>query len=74
MRDRSSAWVMIFVLALAGVIGYRFFASQNAPGSGARPLVGRLAPELEGEDVDGKPFRLSDYRGKVVALDFWGFW
>jgi hypothetical protein len=33
--------------------------------------VGKLAPEIEGADQDGKPFRLSDYRGKVVLLDFW---
>jgi hypothetical protein len=36
--------------------------------------VGRVAPEIEGEDIDGKKFRLSDYRGKVVVLDFWGHW
>jgi len=23
---------------------------------------------------DGVPFKLSEYRGKVVVLDFWGFW
>jgi uncharacterized protein YmfQ (DUF2313 family) len=36
--------------------------------------VGKTAPEIEGEDVDGVKFKLSDYRGKVVFLDFWGFW
>jgi hypothetical protein len=36
--------------------------------------VGQLAPEIEGEDLDGVPFKLSDYRGKVVVLDFWGTW
>ena len=36
--------------------------------------VGRPAPEIEGEDLDGRRFRLSDYRGRVVALDFWGHW
>lgn len=36
--------------------------------------VGKPAPEIEGEDIDGKPLRLSDYRGKVVVLDFWGHW
>lgn len=36
--------------------------------------VGCTAPEIEGTDTDGKPFRLSEYRGKVVLLDFWGFW
>lgn len=35
---------------------------------------GKLAPEIEGEDIDGKRFKLSDYRGKVVVLNFWGHW
>jgi len=36
--------------------------------------VGNLAPEIIGADIDGKKFKLSDYRGKVVMLDFWGDW
>jgi hypothetical protein len=36
--------------------------------------VGKEAPEIKGEDLDGKPLKLSDYRGKVVLLDFWGNW
>ncbi len=36
--------------------------------------VGKTAPEIEGEDTDGVKFKLSDYRGKVVLLDFWGDW
>jgi thiol-disulfide isomerase/thioredoxin len=36
--------------------------------------VGKTAPEIVGEDQDGKPFKLSSYLGKVVVLDFWGFW
>jgi hypothetical protein len=37
-------------------------------------LVGKPVPEIEGEDIDGVKFKLSDYRGKVVLLDFWGHW
>jgi hypothetical protein len=33
--------------------------------------VGKEAPDIEGEDQDGKRFKLRDYRGKVVLLDFW---
>jgi AhpC/TSA family len=33
--------------------------------------VGKVAPEIEGQDQDSKKFKLSDYRGKVVLLDFW---
>ena len=36
--------------------------------------VGKPAPEIKGIDVHGKPLTLSDYRGKVVALVFWGTW
>jgi hypothetical protein len=33
--------------------------------------VGKAAPDIEGVDQDGVRFKLSDYRGKVVLLDFW---
>lgn len=35
--------------------------------------VGKMAPDIDGEDQDGKRFKLSDYRGKVVLLDFWSY-
>jgi hypothetical protein len=34
--------------------------------------IGKQAPDIAGEDADGKKFKLSDYRGKVVVVDFWG--
>ncbi len=37
-------------------------------------VVGKPAPEIVGVDLDGKPLKLSDYRGKVVALAFWATW
>ncbi len=37
-------------------------------------MVGRPAAELEADDLDGKPVRLADYRGKVIVLDFWATW
>jgi hypothetical protein len=41
---------------------------------GIRQLsVGKEAPDIEGEDQNGKRFKLSDYRGKVVLLDFWSY-
>lgn len=36
--------------------------------------VGMLAPEFVGQDVHGNQIKLSDYRGKVTYLVFWGFW
>ncbi len=36
--------------------------------------VGRVAQEIAGVDLQGQPFKLSEYRGKVVVLDFWANW
>ena len=43
------------------------FAMQNL-------AIGKQAPEIVGEDLDGVEFKLSDYRGKIVFLNFWGDW
>jgi hypothetical protein len=48
-------------------------ALARATGAGS-PEVGKAAPEIDGEDLEGKPLKLSDYKGKVVLLDFWGNW
>jgi thiol-disulfide isomerase/thioredoxin len=36
--------------------------------------LAKPAPDVAGEDLDGKPIRLSGYRGKVVLLSFWATW
>jgi len=53
---------------------------KNDPPAFPRPThrigveVGDLAPEISGPDLDGQTLRLSEQRGKVVALLFWGHW
>jgi cytochrome c biogenesis protein CcmG/thiol:disulfide interchange protein DsbE len=37
-------------------------------------VVGKIAPEFTAPAIDGTTFRLSDYRGNVVFLDFWTTW
>jgi peroxiredoxin len=36
--------------------------------------VGQSQPQLSLKDMDGKAHTLSDYRGKVVVLNFWATW
>jgi len=36
--------------------------------------VGCTSPDIAGIDLDGVEFKLSDYKGKVIFLDFWGDW
>ena len=36
--------------------------------------IGSMAPDFVQNDVDGKPVKLSDCKGKYVLLDFWASW
>lgn len=38
------------------------------------PLVGSPAPEVSLKDLQGQDVKLSDFRGKVVLLNFWATW
>lgn len=58
----------LFLLALAGC------KSEQAPSGGGDPFVDQPALETVGQDVEGRPMKLSNYRGKVVVLSFWGSW
>lgn len=41
----------------------------------AKPLsIGHQAPDFTITGMDGKPVKLSDYRGKYVMIDFWASW
>ncbi|KAF0247054.1 MAG: hypothetical protein FD180_171 [Planctomycetota bacterium] len=45
--------------------------NEHALGSLA---VGKPAPEITGFSPDGRPMKLSDYKGRVVVIDFFGDW
>lgn len=47
-------------------------SSTAAPQAGAAKI--KIAPNFVLNDRNGKPVQLSDYRGKVVMLDFWATW
>ena len=36
--------------------------------------LGQTAPNIEGTLIDGKPFSLSNNKGKVVLVNFWASW
>ena len=64
------------VLQISGAIVLAALTALAASDRSESPkfAIGKVAPEIEGKDVDGKKFKLSEYRGKVVVLDFWGDW
>jgi peroxiredoxin len=60
-----SIWSSVsIVIILVGLLGM----------AGRPPLVGGPAPEISLKDLQGHEVRLSDFRGKVVLLNFWATW
>lgn len=70
-RTRSA---LIVLIAAAGAAVVYFLAAPaverpRPSGSGAES-----APALSGATLDGKMVALSDFKGKVVLVDFWATW
>lgn len=64
---RRTAFFLIF-LFLPLAVGRQTFAGD------VRPEVGHRAPDFALLDTNPKLIRFSDYRGKVVLLNFWATW
>ena len=63
----------VALVAAAGFDGCSFWPGPAK--ASVRPESERKpAPEFALKDADGRLVRLSDYRGKVVLLDFWATW
>lgn len=76
---------MVLVCALAGAmlnIGMALsFADDRDPSHAVKmeqpdpkTLKNKPAPAIELFDFDGVKYKLSDYRGRVVVVDFWASW
>jgi peroxiredoxin len=79
---KSATIAQIFFILVAAVAVYSFVhAAQNDQRTTSceamcalRPAYAgqnRLAPDFELPDMNGKPVRLSSFRGKTVFLNFW---
>lgn len=84
--NRNNLVILLLAVGL-GAITYR---SSNAaggfclsppftPASAIQPVANstaesRRAPDWQLKDLDGKPVKLLDFKGKVVVLNFWATW
>ena len=63
------------ILVVAGCLLTADCSSETVKAASVKPDSERKqAPEFALKDADGKLVHLSDYRGKVVLLDFWATW
>jgi len=58
--------------ATAAIVCFMTLPAGTAA-AGALPAM-RRAPDFALQDLDGKTHRLSDYRGKLVIVNFWATW
>ncbi len=47
---------------------------QGGPPQYVSPLIGKVAPAIELEDVTGKKVSLASLKGKAVLINFWATW
>jgi cytochrome c biogenesis protein CcmG/thiol:disulfide interchange protein DsbE len=62
--------VMAVGLVLAGLLNGLWGVSA----ADAVPKVGQPAPDFYAYTFDGKPVKLSDFKGQVLILNFWATW
>jgi len=74
ITDETSNNNTIDEVAIASPHDAHATAEDPLAGFGPPPPAGDVAPDIEGIDLDGTPFKLSDYKDKVIFLDFWGDW
>jgi len=70
----------VVLLVIAGLVALMIYASvriSRKSGGGSSPQAlskGSVAPDFELKTLDGKPVKLSSFRGKAVLLNFWATW
>jgi cytochrome c biogenesis protein CcmG/thiol:disulfide interchange protein DsbE len=70
-RSRS----LFIASAISAVLFFVPSCSKSAPHKEVPPpAVGNEAPSFTLKDVTGQTVSLSDFRGKVVVMDFWATW
>ena len=65
-------------IVIWGIVGFclvgLYVMSRRSTSKPKLTTSGNLAPDFTVTDIDGHKLALSDYKGKVVLLDFWATW
>jgi len=81
-----SSYLFLIALLFSGFAAFYQFDSESLAGTDSRELdrlfgemdvikISQALPvEIRLKDLNGRPVSLSDYRGKIVFLNFWTTW
>lgn len=72
MKSKGNIIWIIVILAV-GIFLFPTIKNRVAF-AGNKPALDEMAPEFSLKDLNGKNVRLSDFRGKVVLVNFWASW
>lgn len=64
--------IQIVILLIFVVVGGITVVNALSRDAEAPPVEGRIAPDFSVAGLDGQTYRLSDFRGQTVVLNFWG--
>lgn len=64
---------ILFFLVVGGMAAFLVFR-QAQQGGGGMIRIGQIAPDFTIKDSAGKDVKLSDYKGKLIFLNFWASW
>jgi len=62
-------WILPLGVLLVALAAALYYQQQQASGRAGFP-----APDFKLNDLWGRPYRLADFRGKVVFLNLWATW
>lgn len=74
MKRRRSAWIAGAVLVV--MVGFLVVLATGSSDDRrvSSPLLGRQAPPIVGETLDGEPFDLTQLRSRYVVVNFFATW
>ncbi len=62
-------------IAILAFVIYGFTSREQAPQKATGVVkIGQVAPDMTLKNMNGKTMKLSDFRGKLVLIDFWASW